>query len=84
MNPEFRAVRQACAPSLEKGPQPFLSFLARAQPRGDLRRLLPGRSIANQTLGFAHRLRPCPQQLGEHAVDGGIEIVGDLLDQADP
>ena len=33
---------------------------------------------------MAHRLETRRQQLGEHAIDGGIEIVGDLLDQADP
>ena len=84
MNPEFGAVRQSCAPTLEKRAQSFLPFVAGTQPCGDLRRFLATRPLANQTLRFAHRLRPRGQQLGEHAVDGGVEIVGDLLDEADP
>jgi len=52
MNPEFGAVRQSCVPSFEKRSQSFLSFLARTQSCGDLRRLLARRALANQTLRF--------------------------------
>src|SRR5438034_6552398 len=69
---------------VQEGAQAFLPFFARAQARRDLRSLLARRPLANQAFRLMHGLWACGQQVGDHTIDGGVEIGCNLLDEPDP
>src|SRR5207237_2060890 len=71
------------SPLLEERAQPLLALAARAPRRRDLGRLDPHRALANESLGFLHRLRPAIEERGDHGVCGALRIHRHLVDEAD-
>src|SRR6266536_6189119 len=69
---------------LDEGPQALLSLLARATlgdaPFGSE----PVGALEDELLGLARGFGACGAELVEQAVDRRVEILGELVDEADP